>query len=287
MSTLTYWIYVATDFFSTSAFTLSSILGVYHPEEFIIEAYVVPVSLIQVFFEDLGLITLYFLALVGLFLALSKGEAKNAFIILTVTGAIYGVSVILPLTGIMSRGTILAARWEPFLFAFLVCLSARALQYLRALFSVRAAIALFAIIGVLMIPSVISYSPQNLDRNFSPIYWLSSELTAADWAKGHLSSQEIASDSRYSVVLGLEAKDFGHMIISGNVTHVAESLPNTALLVSTYSFQGGRIIIERARDRKTFGWDGVALKLPYNLDSFVDSPYYNRFFSNGVVNSYG
>lgn len=285
LSTLAYWVYVATGFFSQTSVTLASILGVYYPKEFTIQAYVVPVSLIKMFFEDLGLITLYSLAVVGLFLAFSRGETKRAFIILTITGTFYGVSVLLPFLGIIYGQTILTERWEPFLFAFLVCLSARALQYIRSCFSIRTAVAVFAIIGVLIIPSVVSYNPENLGRYFSPIFFLSSELNVAEWAEGHVSSRDIASDLRYSVVLGKGTKDFGHQIISGDITQVVTSLPNTDLLVSKYSFQGGRIVVPI--ERKTFGWGGVTLELPYNLDSFLDSPYYNRFLSNGVVTFYG
>ena len=285
LSTLAYWVYVATSFFSTTVITFASILGVYYPKEFIPESYVLPVSLIDLFFNDLGLIALYSLAMVGLFLALSREGAKSAFILLIITGALYGVSVLLPLVGIVSGGVILVERWEPFLFAFLVCLSASALQYIKSRFSIRTAVVIFAIIGVLMVPSVISYSPENLDRYFSPIFFLSSELAAADWAKGHLSSQDIASDARYSVVHGKGTKDFGHQIISNNITQVVSSLPNTVLLVSAHSFQGGRIIY--SYERETFGWGGATLKLPYDINSFLNNPYYNRFFSNGIVNSYG
>jgi len=284
-STLAYWVYVATGFFSTTAVSLASILGVYYPKDFIIPSYVVPVSLIKLFFDDLGLITFYSFAVVGLFLVFSRGETKSAFFILAMTGVLYGVSVLLPFLGIVSGSSILLERWEPFLFAFLVCLSARALQYIRSRFSIRTAVAVFVIVGVLMIPSVVSYNPENLDRYFSPTFFLSSEISAAEWTKGCLSSQDIASDARYSVVLGREAKDFGHQIISGNITQVVKSLPNTVLLVSTYSFRGGRIIY--SYERETLGWGGATLKLPYDIDSFLDNPYYNRLFSNGIVNSYG
>jgi len=284
-STLAYWTYVAYSFFSSTVITLASVLSLYYPKESIIQSYVVPTSFVKVFFDDLGPTTLYTLAMVSLFLVLSRREAKSAFFILAITGTLYGISVLLPLLGIVSAGTILPERWEPFLFAFLVCLSARALQYIGSRFSIRTAAAVFAIIGIMIVPSVVSYNPENLDRYFSPIFFLSSELVAADWAKGYLSFQDIASDVRYSVALGREARDFANYIISGNVTYVVKSLPNTILLVSNHSFQGGRIIC--SYERETLGWTGATFKLPYNIDSFLDNPYYNRFFSNSIVNSYG
>ena len=283
--TLVYWIYVATGFFSGIAVTVSSILGVYYPKETFIQSYVVPSTLMKMFFDDLGMITLYSLAVVGSFLALAKRETKNALTILTITGVLYVISVIFPSIGIVPSGTILAERWEPFLFAFLVCLSARVLQFIRSSFSFQTVMIIFIVVGLLMIPSVVSYAPENTGRYFSPIYFLPSELDAASWATSHLSSKDLASDGRYSVVLGKGTKDFGHQIISGDIMNVVKAFPNTALLVSKYSFQGGRIIVHK--ERETFGWSGATLKLPYDLDSFLNDSYYNRFFSNGVVTLYG
>jgi len=282
--TLTYWTYVATMFFSTSAVTLFSILGVYYPKETFIQSYIVPVSLLKVLIEDISLISLYSLAVMGFFLVFSKGETKNAFLLLTITGAIFGVSVLLPFMGVISGSTMLAERWEVFLFAFLVCLSARALYYVQERLSIRTALILFIVVGALMIPSTVSYNPENLEKHSRPCYFLSSELFAVNWVKDHLTYQGVASDSRLMFALGAETKTFGHPIISGNITYVIESLPNSVLLVSAYSFRGGRI--EVLVKRETFGWGGATLKLPFNIDSFLDNPYYNRYFSNGIVSSY-
>jgi len=282
--TFTYWTYVATTIFSGSAVTLFSILGVYYPKETFIQSYIAPVSLLKVLIEDLSLILLYFLAAMGLFLVFSKGETKNAFLHLTITEAIFGVSVGLPFLGITSGSTMLSERWEAFLFAFLVCLSARTLYYVRGKLSVRTALILFVIVGALMIPSTALYNQENLEKHWRPSYFLSSELFAGKWVKDHLTYQDVASDSRLKFALGTETKNFGHQIISGNITYVIESLPNSVLLVSAYSFRGGRI--EVPVEREVFGWGGANVKLPYNIDSFLDNPYYNRYFSNGIVSSY-